>query len=190
MSPVVCIAAALLVTLFLLSCLLAKPFLCVEGGSRRADVIVILGGHLEHRVRRAAELFHAGAAPCVLVSDDDPPACVCQLLTAAGVPQDAIFVENQSRNTRENAEYSVRWLKQHDARRAIIVTSWFHSRRAVACFLHFGPEIEFSSLPTYHGPLVRRFGSRHELWGILREYPALLWYWARYGISPFPALAA
>jgi uncharacterized SAM-binding protein YcdF (DUF218 family) len=153
-------------------------------------VIVILGGHLEHRVRRAAELFHAGAAPCVLVSDDDPPACVCQLLTAAGVPQDAIFVENQSRNTRENAEYSVRWLKQHDARRAIIVTSWFHSRRAVACFLHFGPEIEFSSLPTYHGPLVRRFGSRHELWGILREYPALLWYWARYGISPFPALAA
>ena len=34
--------------------------------------------------------------------------------------------------------------------RVIIVTSWFHSRRALACFKKAGPEFEYYSRPSYY----------------------------------------
>src|SRR6266446_5734551 len=75
---------------------------------------------------------------------------ITQQLVRAGVPQDAIELEDRSRTTKENAEFTTRMLQQRGVRRAIIVTSWFHSRRALNSFLSFAPEIQFSSLPAYH----------------------------------------
>ena len=61
-----------------------------------------------------------------------------------------IFEEKQSRNTRENAEYSVAWMRERGFKSAVVVTSWWHSRRAMACFRKFGPELEFGNVLRSH----------------------------------------
>lgn len=56
-------------------------------------------------------------------------------LLAAGVPGEDILVEDQARNTRENAAFTAPILeKEFPDGRFILVTSAFHMRRAVRCF--------------------------------------------------------
>ena len=53
--------------------------------------------------------------------------------------------------TRENALLSIPLLRSHDDTRVIIVTSWYHSRRALNCFRHYAPDLHFYSRPSYSG---------------------------------------
>ena len=178
--------------LFLLACALlalamaafafAKSLLCIESGPRRAEVIIVLGGESVDRARQALELFQEGAAPSIIVSGDGDAYVVAQLLVQGGVPSQAIELESRSRNTKENAEFTVRLLKKEGIRRAIIVTSWFHSRRALNSFCFFAPEIQFSSLPTRQSQAWPA-----EATHIYQEYLKTVWYYFRYGISPWQA---
>ena len=162
----------------------AKALLFVEGGDRKADAIVVLGGEEGDRTFRAVELYRAGAASRILVTGDGDYNLIKDRLVLAGVPENSVFLEKQARNTKENAEFSARWLREHNARSAILVTSWFHARRALASFHHFGGDIEFSSYPAYHGVSMEGKPSWIEAPSVLREYPAMAWYLVRYGISP------
>jgi len=63
------------------------------------------------------------------------------------VPETAIQVEDHSINTKENAEFSLRRLRALKSQRVILTTSWYHSRRALKCFRHFGPELTLYSCP-------------------------------------------
>lgn len=163
---------------------LAKPLLFVEGGSREADVIIVLGGECADRVWRGVELFKSGAAPRILLSGNGDAEFIKNRLLLAGVPEKGIALESQSRNTKENAEYSCRWARAHKVRRAIVVTSWYHSRRALACFAAFGQGIEFSSRPAYHGLDMVSKPSEDEAVSVFCEYLKITWYCLRYGISP------
>jgi uncharacterized SAM-binding protein YcdF (DUF218 family) len=51
-----------------------------------------------------------------------------------GVPSDHILIEDKSLHTRENAEYTLELLKQHDMHRVILVTSPFHQLRTYLTF--------------------------------------------------------
>ena len=87
-----------------------EKFLCVDSGKNvSAEVIVILGGGVERPVR-AAELFHAHAAPRILISGAGDDEIYRQILIANGVPAKAIEVENKSTTTQANAEFSVKIL--------------------------------------------------------------------------------
>lgn len=56
-------------------------------------------------------------------------------LLQCGVPDSAIWVENRSRNTRENALFSQQMLDSIAPRsRCLLITSAWHMRRAEACF--------------------------------------------------------
>ena len=104
---------------------------------------------------------------------------------AAGVPANAIEMETRSRTTRENAQFTVNLFREQKLKRVILVTSWYHSRRAVACFRHYAPEIKFYSRPSYFASARadwshNRIGSRIRL-----EYVKLIGYWIRYGVCPF-----
>jgi uncharacterized SAM-binding protein YcdF (DUF218 family) len=106
-------------------------------------------------------------------------------LVAAGVPANAIELETQSRTTMENAQFTIQLLREEKLTRVIIVTSWYHSRRAVACFRHYAPELKFYSRPSYFATARadwphNRIGSRVRL-----EYAKLLGYWIRHGVCPF-----
>jgi len=182
---VVLVLFTLLVLLAAAALLYPQKFLCVDSGSVKADVMVVLGGGSHDRPERAAELFKERIAPRILVSGLGDCAIYRRSLIQAGVPAQAIQMEDRSRTTRENAILAVNLLRHQGARRVIIVTSWYHSRRALACFEHYGPEIQFYSCPSYFAD-TRPDWLRHSLsHRVYLEYPKLLGYWMCYGISPF-----
>lgn len=174
---------------FILLCVAAVLFpqkvLCVNSGPVKADVIVVLGGGSHDRPEHAAELFEEHAAPRILVSGRGDCEIYRRILIEAGVPSRLIEMEDRSRTTRENAIDAVRMLRQQDARRVIIVTSWYHSRRALACFEHYGPDLQFYSRPSYFGYRRADWARDHLTRRIYWEYPKLLGYWMCYGVSPF-----
>jgi uncharacterized SAM-binding protein YcdF (DUF218 family) len=92
--------------------------------------------------------------------------------------------EGRSRNTHENAECTIAWLRAQRLKSAIIVTSWYHSRRALACFEHDAPDIKFYSRPSYFG-YARTDWKPNGIGNYVRsEYWKLIGYWIRYGICP------
>jgi uncharacterized SAM-binding protein YcdF (DUF218 family) len=178
------VAFLLLLLLVAAAIFFPQPFLCVDSGPVKADVIVVLGGGLHERPERAAELFKEHAAPRIIVSGLGDCENHRRLLVQAGVPANAIELETQSRTTRENAQFTVKLLHEQKLSRVILVTSWYHSRRALACFQHYAPEIKFYSRPSYFASARadwshNRIGSRIRL-----EYVKLLGYWVRYGVCP------
>ena len=160
------------------------PFLTVDSGPVKADVLVLLGGGSHERWERTAELFKEHAASRVIVSGAGDCEINRHLLVAAGVPANAIELEKQSKTTKENAQFSIQLLREQKLKRVILVTSWYHSRRALACFRHYAPEIKFYSRPSYFASARadwshNRIGNRVRL-----EYVKLLGYWIRYGVCP------
>lgn len=143
-------AGVLLALLAAAAWLFPQQVLTVDSGPVKADVLVVLGGFPDRAVR-AAELFKQGEAPKVLVSGLGDNASNKKTLERDGVTNSAIILETKSHTTRENAEFSIAMLRRMGAKRVILVTSWYHSRRALMCFEHYAPEIQFYSRPSYFG---------------------------------------
>jgi uncharacterized SAM-binding protein YcdF (DUF218 family) len=164
-----------------------QKVLCVDTGPATGDVMVLLGGGLQDRAEHAAELYKEHAAPRIIVSGDGDDEINRQRLLKNGVPASAIQMEGKSRNTHENAEFTLKLMREQHAKRVILVTSWYHSRRALATFRKAAPDLKFYSCPSYLGFDVSRAG-----WvrlGIAKrirlEYLKLPGYWIRYGVCPF-----
>lgn len=162
-----------------------EKILCVDSGPVTADVIVLLGGGSHERPLRAAELFQQHAAPRIVITGAGDDAINRQLLLKAGVPADAIQVENKSLTTRENAEFTIRRLRAEKVHSVILVTSWYHARRAQKTFEHYAPELKFYSRPAYFAFARedwKRLGIHKRMW---LEFLKLPGYWIRYGVNPF-----
>lgn len=130
-----------------------------------ADVIVVLGGGLglPHPPRRhphlgsgadrllhALRLYRAGKAPRILLTGgnvfpqpglESEAYYARQLLGLWGVPESAIVIETQSRNTMQNAENSRRILAERGWDDVLLVTSAAHMRRGVLAFRHAGVDV-------------------------------------------------
>jgi uncharacterized SAM-binding protein YcdF (DUF218 family) len=162
-----------------------EKILCVDSGPVLAEVIVVLGGGLHERPERAAELFYQHAAPRILISGEGDDGINRFILRQRGVPVSAIEVEGDSTTTRENAEFTVKLLRAENIHRVILVTSWYHARRALKTFEHYAPEIKFYSRPSYfafdRADWPRR-GNGKRMW---LEFLKLPGYWIRYGVNPF-----
>ena len=182
------IAAAFFVLLLFLAAALyffPQTFLCVDSGPAKADVIIVLGGGGTHeRPQRAAELFLQHAAPRILCSGAGDDGINRHILIRDGVPAADIQLEGKSKTTRQNALFSYSILRAQNVHSVIIVTSWYHSRRALRTFEHFAPGIKFYSRPSYfqfsHSHWDSEF-TRHVYW----EYAKVPEYWLRYGVWPF-----
>jgi len=162
-----------------------EKILCMDSGPVAADVIVLLGGGQHERPVRAAELFQQRAAPRILITGAGDDGINRQLLLAAGVPAAAIEVESQSLTTWENAKFTLNRLRAEKVRRVILVTSWYHARRAQKTFEHFAPELKFYSRPAYFAfdrQDWSRLGVAHKM---ELEFLKLPGYWLCYGVNPF-----
>lgn len=108
----------------------------------RADAIVVLGGGLENRPFAAARLFHAGWAPRILLMKVKPgpttelgltPAeqsLTRQVLLAEGVDATNLVEIGDNVASSYDESLAVReWMRQTGARRIIIPTDPFHTRR-------------------------------------------------------------
>jgi uncharacterized SAM-binding protein YcdF (DUF218 family) len=164
--------------------LFPQEILCVDSGEVQGEVIVLLGGGAGERPVRAAELFHSGAAPKILISGAGDTDGNRLLLLKHGVPASAIITEPNSKTTKENAQFSIPLLQGLGAKQVIIVTSWYHSRRALNCFRHYGSGMQFYSRPSYFA--YRRSEWSHDKTArrIRAEYEKMVWYWVRFGVGP------
>jgi uncharacterized SAM-binding protein YcdF (DUF218 family) len=164
-----------------------EKFLCVDSGKNvSADVIIVLGGGAkEQRAECAAELFKAHRASRILITGAGDDEINRQILLAHGVPANAIQLESESKTTHENAVYSLKILRAENVHSAILVTSWYHSRRTEKIFECFAPDIKFYSRPSYFGFAAADWkktavGRRMRL-----EFLKLPGYIIRYGMNPF-----
>lgn len=148
------------------------------------DAIVVLGARLgrgdsltpvlEERVRVAAELFAAGAAPRVIPTGGvtgharrAEADVLADALVAAGVPREAIAIERHALTTRDNAELVARMVP---GARVWLVTQPFHTRRAERLFRAAGLDARAWRIA---GGLQDRDPRRARRW-IAREYAAWL----------------
>lgn len=108
-----------------------------------ADAIVILGGGWDWRSRAAARLYRQGLAPVILVTQPRPRPVdspdreareiewTRQLLAEERVPASAIqLLAPKVGNTFDEARALAAWARDHRARRILIPTDLFHTRRA------------------------------------------------------------
>ena len=103
--------------------------------------VVDLGSGAD-RVWQAARLYKAGKAPLIVLSGGSDPdysvmteAEAMQIfLRDLGVPDSAMLLETESRNTQQNAENSARLLHGRGLHRILLVTSALHMERALGQF--------------------------------------------------------
>jgi uncharacterized SAM-binding protein YcdF (DUF218 family) len=163
-----------------------QKFLCVDSGPAKADVIIVLGGGtgLHERPEQAAQFFKQNDAPRIIVSGAGDDEINRRILIQNGVPANVIQLEPKSETTAQNAQFTIKILRAEKIRSAIIVTSWYHSRRALDCFEHYAPEIKFYSRPSYFA-FQRTDWTRVMTKRIYLEFAKLPGYWIRYGVCPF-----
>lgn len=132
--------AVLLVILGYLSLILLGGYLTPSDNLSKSDVIVVLSGGTD-RTEWGIKLYQDGWAPRLLfvgaAQDKSGPsnaAAMRQEAVAAGIPETAIFTEDKSTNTLENAQFSKVILDQIGAKKFILVTSPYHQRRVFETF--------------------------------------------------------
>lgn len=119
----------------------AGRFLIVADPLAPADVLVVIsGGRGDERVRQAAMRFTQGVAPVLLLSGGESlmgisvPELLRSQALAHGVPASALLYERGSTSTAEQARALRPILEARGARRAIVVTSSYHTRRTRLLF--------------------------------------------------------
>lgn len=124
---------------------------------RKVDCIVGFGNFNCDIARRAAELYHQGYAPRILFTGGlgrnttklftQPEALrFAQVAMECGVPEKAILLEDKSRNTRENIEFTRALLESRNIPhyRVLGVHQPFMERRICAALGVYWPELDFT----------------------------------------------
>ena len=175
----------------------------------RADVIVIFGGNTQanranwfepynretavDRIDLAQALYLAGRAPRILISGSaldgkvSEAQMIARLLRQRGIPDSAILLENNSRNTYENARFSDIIMRGQKLKSALLVTSALHMPRAAASLQKRGIQVTAASgapqivLPLKNPPELWRphVRSLEASRTIIKEYLGLFGYWVR-----------
>jgi uncharacterized SAM-binding protein YcdF (DUF218 family) len=193
MKIVSLILAAALTAGILVAALVAAICIWVDREGTReeigpADCIVVLGSmvwpdgrpspSLQARTTRGAALYQAGSAPAVILCGGVgtyPPAeaeVMRQLMVSAGVPTEALFLDDTSRSTVENLQHARAIMHVHGWRSALVVSEPFHLPRA--CLIARDLGIDARPAPAFDSPAYTR--PRERTWYTLREALALIWY--------------
>ena len=123
----------------------------------KADVIVGFGNFNTDIARRAAELYRQGYASKVLFTGGlgrntegllpEPEAVrFAKVAMACGVPESDILLEDRSRNTKENIDFTRQLLEERNVPHGKIlgVHQPFMERRITAAMGVYWPELDFS----------------------------------------------
>ncbi len=156
-----------------------------DGVGRTAVVMgaqVLSGGRpsgtLRARTRHAARLYAAGEVGLVIPTGgvgEHPPSeaeVMSRILREAGVPEEAILLEGEARNTWESARLVATMLVERGIRGVVVVTDPLHCVRTVGAFRAEGLSVWAS--PVYGSPIWRKRWPR--LGHFIREIGAVVWY--------------
>lgn len=122
----------------------------------RFDAIIVLGTPADRdgnptpgqlaRVDEAVHEYERGVAPRMILSGGAAhnqyveAQVMARVAHAKGIPEEAIFVEPESRDTIQNACYSARIMKAHGWRSAEVISNSLHLPRAGMIFDRLGLE--------------------------------------------------
>lgn len=117
-------------------------FLVITDPPAPADVVIAVSGDgTGERARAAADLLRRGYVRWVIISGSrrgfapgGATAAMVRQALRAGVPRARLLVEDASTSTLDNARHTARLMRAHGLRRAIVVTSPYHTRRAAWTF--------------------------------------------------------
>lgn len=130
----------------------AEAAVILGGGTLSADFprsMVEINGAGD-RILYAAQLYQQGKAEQLLLSggflgwdprQTSPAQDMAELLQDLGVPQQALWLEPDSRNTYENAVLSAKILEEKDITEILLVTSAWHMLRAEKLFKAQGLQV-------------------------------------------------
>ena len=177
--------------------------LIVRAELAHADALAVLAGsdaYIE-RTQRAAQLFKAGYAPKILLTDDNLRGGwseehwrnlyfierAVNELRRAGVPAEKIeILPGAVSSTYDEAVRLREYAAAHRLRSILVVTSAYHSRRALWTLRHVfqGSEVQVGLDPATPGqqtPWPATWWFQPRGWRIVAlEYPKLVYYWLRY----------
>ncbi len=145
-------------------------FICgdIVDDGMSAPVALLLGGNPNNaipRAKAAAELYHSGRVSFIVPSGGvkwdvegemiSESHYMKRILMEAGVPEEAIILENQATTTKENMIFGTlqinRKLKFEKVDHVIIVTSRSHMKRSIALAKAFLPrKVTVSAYPADH----------------------------------------
>ncbi len=165
-------------------------FVFVEDQPELADAIMVVGGSYPEAAEAAADLWKQGYAPYVLIGGGvsiktgkfpgprSKQEIYCKeyqtefdfyqdVLQINGVPDEAVFGENRSGFTRENALFARQVAEEHgiSLKKVLLICKAFHARRCLMFYQVAFPAVDFRVIP-FDG------------FGISKEN----WYQSEYGI--------
>ncbi|UUZ79798.1 YdcF family protein [Paenibacillus sp. P26] len=149
-------------------------FIFVETEVEEADVILVPGGNHPPLMEKAAELYHRGLAPVILPSGGTNPYIettewefLRHIGISLGVPEEAIWKEDQAQNTFQNAQFSWEVLRTAGLypRKVILSCKAGHARRALLTYQTVFPkETQF-----FVAPVIDRRGITKDNWFLTAE---------------------
>ena len=161
-----------------------RNLLVVSVPMEKADALIVLGGEPVARPFEAARLYKEGVAPRVFVTGIGDAGANSRILIKEGGPSSAITVESKAITTYSNAMLLKPLLEAGRVRSALIVTSPFHTRRALATFRKVIPDVRFgvvdASIGWWKTPQGRGDINRFATIEFLKTAE----YWLLYGVSP------
>jgi uncharacterized SAM-binding protein YcdF (DUF218 family) len=160
-------------------------YLDVSQPPHKADFIVILGGD-SARAERAAELYKEGYTSHVIVSGGKRFTRVYyDLMIEAGVPHDAIIINDRATSTWDEAGQVLAILRENNARSALIITDSIHTRRARATYHSLTSDspiqLTFVAALTDLSP-ESWWQNEYATQYVLSEYFKMVYYFLRYGV--------
>lgn len=173
-------------SLWLLACV-ALAAAGLFTGPRAADVAVVLGNtvyrdgspspRLAARLGTALRLYGQGRCKVVFVSGgtgasgQNEAASMRAWLVRHGIPADRIVEDDAGINTWATARHASDFMRRRGLASAVVVTQYFHLPRAMLALGRFGITKVTGAYP--------RFWESRDLYSIVREVPAFVWYAVR-----------
>ncbi len=164
----------------------------------RSDAIVVLSGSIPDRILEAVDLYHAGFASQVLLTQEGRlPGLDAlrsrgvhlperheqnrEIALALGVPAERLeILPRRATSTLAEARALVQWLRERHLQRVLLVTSRAHARRAKAIFRALaGGNPEILVVPSRYDPFDPQtwWHERAFVRRVVTEYGKLLTWW-------------
>ena len=158
----------------------------VVDNPERADVILVLAGETDRRPERALELLSQGFGTHLII---DVPA-EARIYGSSQVQLAERYVQNLAQHdrvsicpieglsTKEESRDARNCLEKQHASRVLIVTSDFHTRRALSVFRREIPAFSFSTAAAYDDAQFGTHWWTHRQWAktCFEEWLRLIWW--------------
>jgi vancomycin permeability regulator SanA len=154
---------------------------------RPADIAIVLGNtvyadgspspRLAARLEKAYQCYEQRQCKLVLVSGGidasgtDEALAMHAYLVRRGIPSDNIVVDRAGNDTWSTARNASAFMRNRGLSSALVVTQYFHIPRAMFALKRFGVREVSGAYPV--------FWEVRDLYSIVREVPALIWYGVR-----------